>query len=229
MHTKAQAFNFMFTSLIGRLLLGAAIVAVLSGCQIMPPDLLKAPENSLAVRQIESRKFTGISEADLLAASSNVLQDMGFNLENSEVKLGVITANKDREAYDTVEVTTMVLLKILSYGQSSYAIGKKQTIRASIVIKPATSDSVIGTIYSSDKKPNATKNVDTKPSAKGKTADPIEDAMNRPGNYIIRLTLQRVVTKTDQSMYSESIKDPEIYQDFFSKLSKSVFLEAQKI
>jgi hypothetical protein len=195
----------------------------------MPSDAFKAPENTLAVRQVESRKFNGISEVDLLSASSNVLQDMGFNLENSEVKLGVITASKDREAYDTVEVTKLVLLKVLSYGQSSYAIGKKQTIRASIVMTPAPAESVIGTIYSGAKKSSDSKPDAAKTNSKSKDQNLIDDAMERPGNYIIRLTLQRVVTKTDNSIQSESIKDPEIYQEFFSKLSKSVFLEAQKI
>ena len=204
-------------------------VTILSGCIGMPIDAFKAPENTLAVRQTESRKFNGISEADLLSASSNVLQDMGFNLENSEVKLGVITASKDREAYDTLEVTTMVLLKVLTYGQSSYAIGKKQTIRASIVITPAPAESVVGTIYSGAKKNSDSKPDSTKTKPKSNDQNPIDAAMERPGNYIIRLTLQRVVTKTDNSIQSESINDPEIYQEFFSKLSKSVFLEAQKI
>ena len=35
-------------------------------------------------RQLETRRYDGIQEASLIAASANVLQDLGFNLENSE-------------------------------------------------------------------------------------------------------------------------------------------------
>lgn len=199
----------------------ATLVAFfLIGCQGVPPDVFKSPDDMMSRRQIESRKFKGISEADLLAASNNVLQDMGFNLENSEVSLGIMTASKERDAFDTVEITKLVAVKLLTFGMGSTVISKDQTIRATIVIKPAPEDSVTGTIYYG---------AQNKSSSEQHSKQTGKDAPQASESFIVRLSLQRIVRRSDKSIVSESIKDPEIYQEFFSKLSKSVFIEAQKI
>jgi len=47
---------------------------------------------------------------------------------------------------------------------------------------------------------------------------------------VVRATFQRVVWNSyGQLNRLEGLKDPELYKQFFEKLSKSVFLEAQKI
>lgn len=202
--------------------LAVAGVIGLSGCvHQIPEGAFDVSPDMMAQRQVESRKFTGISEEEILIASSNVLQDMGFNLENSEVKLGVLTANKQREATNAGEIAGAIIMAALFRVQMPTS--KDQTIRVALVIKPATSDSVIGTLYS-----GASKAAQPAPGkiAKGKKADPTAAT---PESYVVRVTFQRIVRRTDNSTYAETIKDPELYQEFFDKLSKSVFIEAQKI
>ena len=170
----------------------------------------------------------GITEESALVSSSNVLQDMGFNLENSEVSLGVLTANKQRDATNAGEVVGAVFLALL-FGVMA-PVSKSQSIRVSLVVHPAGVDSAIAQSYS-----NATASTPIEAAKKAVKNLPkaeqekIISIATQPGNYIVRVTFQRVVTRTDNSVYVETIDDPEIYQEFFDKLSKSVFIEAQKI
>lgn len=204
----------------GTALVVAGVIGLTGCAHQIPEGAFDVSPDMMAQRQVESRKFTGISEEEILIASSNVLQDMGFNLENSEVKLGVLTANKQREATNAGEIAGAIIMAALFRVQMPTS--KDQTIRVALVIKPAPSESVIGTLYSGASNAPATMAVKTK----GKKAEPVAAA---PESYVVRVTFQRIVRRTDNSTYAETMKDPELYQEFFDKLSKSVFIEAQKI
>lgn len=175
------------------LILTCAAATILAGCITLPPNAFVVTEQQLARRQIETRRYDSIKEENLLIAASNVLQDMGFSLENSETKLGLISASKQRDATESGEVVAAIIVALLGGGATP--ISKDQTIRVSLVVRPFQA-----------------------------TAD------NTPkDNHFVRVTFQRIVRRTDNSMFVQTLDEKELYEGFFERLSKSVFLEAQKI
>lgn len=117
-----------------------AAVTLTAGCVTIPPDAFRVTESTLQQRQVETRVFRDAKEEQLLAAASNVLQDMGYQLEDAEVELGVLTASKERSAVNAGQVVGMVLLAAL--GGGSTPIDKDQTIRVAVVSKPLYVDGV---------------------------------------------------------------------------------------
>ena len=61
------------------------VFLLMAGCVQIPPNTFVTTPELLQQRQLETRRYDDIKEADLITASANVLQDLGFNLENSEV------------------------------------------------------------------------------------------------------------------------------------------------
>lgn len=125
-----------------RVIAVTVVVTLLVGCMTLPEKAFVVTDQQIARRQVETRKYEGVKEEALLVASSNVLQDMGFSLENSETKLGVLTASKQRDATSAGEIFAAILIAALV--GASTPVSKDQTIRVSLVVRPvqATSDSL---------------------------------------------------------------------------------------
>jgi hypothetical protein len=171
----------------------ALSLSTLPGCASIPKDALVLTPDSMERRQLQTRRIDGIDEPGLLSASAGVLQDLGFNIDESETRLGVIVASKDRSAVTGGQVLGAVLLALMG-GYPD--IDKTQKIRVSLVTRPALA----------------------------------QDGQPLPKTQLLRITIQRIVTNTGgQVTRIESIEEPEIYQEFFDRLSKSVFLEVQQI
>ena len=163
------------------------LVLFLVACGGIPKDALQFNIDTLADRQLQTRKFDLKDEKALILAGAGVLQDMGYAIDESETKLGVVVGSKNRDATSGAQVAGAVVLALL--GGGSTPIDKTQLIRASLITR--TSDS---------------------------------------GSILLRVTFQRTVWNTQNEITKiEAIKDPVIYKEFFEKLSKSAFLEAQEI
>ena len=162
---------------------------VLAACeQGVPKEALQLSPDSLERRQAQTRVFETTDEAELLLASALLLQDLGFNLDESEVELGVVVASKDRDATEADQVAASIVMAALLGVAMPW--DDEQKIRAAVITRKLK---------------------------------------DRKG-YAVRLTMQRIIWDTQGKVSgTEPLDDPEMYQEFFSKLSKAVFLEAQEL
>ena len=157
------------------------------GCQnrILREALTVTPE-SLKDRQLQTRIFEDSDERKILTASAAVLQDLGFTINETEVRAGVISSSRERDVTDPKEVILSIALIFLGI---YFPYAKKQKVFASLVTIPLDHHRIA-----------------------------------------VRITFQHMVWNIDHVLIkNEQLNEPEIYQEFFEKLSKSVFLVAHEI
>jgi hypothetical protein len=182
---------------------GCVVLSLLSsGCMtsIPPEDFFLLSEESPKYRAMQVRMFETFNETELLSASAAVLQDVGFEVEESVLPVGFLRAEKERSAREYGQEIRRFLGLILSFGYILTPVDLHQKIAATVISRPLN--------------PEASR-------------------------FEVRVMFYRVVwqgegyversTIPPGGQWMEMIRDPEIYQQFFAKLSKSVFLEAHKI
>jgi len=166
-------------------------VACLMACMVrnIPEEALALKPESPQQRQMQTRRFETTDETRILATCASLLQDIGFSIDETELRLGVLTASKHRSAQDGKQIATAVVILVLLGVQ--IPLDTSQTMTASVITRPIGEDRKY---------------------------------------YAVRVTFQRVVYD-DRGLVSkrEPLTDPRIYQGFFEKLSKALFLEAHEI
>ena len=116
------------------------VLALVSACAMqVPRDALLLSPQAAEQRERQTRKFDGVAEKQMLAASAAVLQDLGFTIDEGETSLGLIVASKERSAINNVEVAGAYLLTALSIlaltpEEPQYA--KRQLVRVALVTTP---------------------------------------------------------------------------------------------
>ena len=113
------------------------LTMLITGCASMPKDALRLSPQSLQLRQLETRRFDGTDEKQILAASAGLLQDLGFNIDESETPLGLVVASKERSAVTATQVTGAVIAALFGINQPIY---KLQKIRVCLVVRPTKND-----------------------------------------------------------------------------------------
>jgi|APGre2960657444_1045066.scaffolds.fasta_scaffold199347_1 hypothetical protein len=185
----ALCFTLIFSQFVFAATMGQPDNSSVGKDEVNAADVLKLEPESMAQRQLQTRKYSTTAEEKIRNACISVLQDSGFTVENTDAKLGTILASKQREAVESGQVAGALIIAVI-FGVA-IPIDKNQSMFASIVVSPAASEK------------NAS---------------------------LVRITFSRLVWN-DRGAVSkaERLEDPEVYQTFFTKLSKGLFLEAQSI
>jgi hypothetical protein len=167
---------------------GCVAVGLVGCVPQVPPDAFTLQPEALSLRRLQTRKFDTSDEKEILRASLGVLQDLGFEIDEAQSKLGVLVGSKDRDATDAMQITANIAIAVFAGGEAS-PVDRNQKIRVSLVTHVLS-----------------------------------------PRESQVRVTFQRTVWDTQGNISrAESLTDPELYQEFFSKLSKALFLEAHGI
>lgn len=178
------------------------------------PAYAKQPATQLEIREIQTRIVQTPDTNLVFKAAINTLQDNGFIIQFIEDELGYIRAKKDfkdkirnkkRVALYSSLVALQTASTICSYGMTAYNIADP-AMRLSNELAPKT------VIVDS--------NVNVEPY--GKTATKV------------RFTIvMKVLENADGYSYIKSaprqvirVRDSKVYQEFFSQLDKSIFVEA---
>jgi hypothetical protein len=123
-------------------ILGAA--SVLGGCVSANDIAMKygvRPQLAVDFRNVQTRRYETRDEHALLSAATQVMQDLGFTISESNVEVGLVGGSKHRDAEETGQVAGQVALTIMfALMGSAYQPqwDKEQTIRATVVLTPVT-------------------------------------------------------------------------------------------
>ena len=174
-----------------------------------PVEIFVLTPESAANKAMQTREFETPSSDELLSASAAVLQDLGFQITESARDLGFLRAAKERSAREYGQEVNRGIVAFLTFVLSAFA-GANITTFSPIDLHQQINASMIAQPLQSDDKRQTLRVVFYRLVWKG-------DGMS--GNQTIQPGQQKM----------EMIRDAEIYQYFFARLSKAVFLEAHKI
>lgn len=174
-------------------------------------EFFRLTEDSAANKSMQTRRFE-ISDGDeLLSASAAALQDLGFQVTEADRTLGFLRAAKERSARETGQEWNRAVTAFVTFAVSVFA-GANTTLIMPIDLHQQINASLI--------------------------AHPLERSEDG-ARFEVRVMFYRLVWKGEgQSgdtyippgeQMMEMIRDAEMYQRFFARLNKSVFLEGEKI
>lgn len=125
-----------------RLLLLLLPIAV-AACGATPRDAFRMQESALAIREMQTREYTDVTDAIVLTASAGLLQDMGYAIDEIEEPLGVLSASKRAEASSRMDYVGNVFVQgfkcVFTFdckGPDAKEIGAYQDIYMTVVTRP---------------------------------------------------------------------------------------------
>lgn len=158
---------------------------------------------------MQTRQFETPSSDELLSASAAVLQDLGFQVTESDPDLGFLRAAKERSAREYGQEIQAGVIAFLTFAASVLG-GANSTLILPTDLQQQINASLVAMPLQADEKRQEVRVVFYRLVWKGEGAS--GDQYIPPG---------------EQKM--EMIRDAEVYQQFFARLAKATFLEAQRI
>jgi hypothetical protein len=160
---------------------------------------VEPPQTQLQVREYQTRTFDTADHRMVMKAMLNVLQDDGYVVKNAVVDLGLITAAKDID---------------VAPGRS----GSDGLFGGTIVLGGGPGGVIFGGPQS-------------RPSYRKTETRDFTGNVSEFGNQTkVRVSFQRKVLDNRGDVVAvEPIEDPVFYQDFFSRMDKSLFLQKEQL
>jgi len=175
-------------------------VFVLASCATLPRDAFRLSESALSIRAMQTREYSSVSDTAILSASSAVLQDMGYAIDEIEEPLGVLSASKRANATSGMKafgsftrdgVRCVFSLLRACDGKHYSKLDDVQDIRLTLVSRPQ---------------------------------------LDSESDVVVRITIQRVIwDKKGRLSEQQTVTDDQVYASFFKKMSKAVFLEQEGV
>lgn len=135
---------------VGCALLAAVSLAAAAGCQTTRVEqhtaALTVSSQTVAMRQVQSRRYDTQDEAAVLASCVGVLQDLGFFVDEASPDTGFVVGSKDRDAVEAQQVAGQLVLATLvaALGARYDPVwDRDQKIRIAIATKPVGASVVV--------------------------------------------------------------------------------------
>ena len=147
---------------------------------------------------MQTRQFDDVADAQILSASVGVLQDLGYSIDELDKHLGVLSASKRADASDSSQMLSRAALDVFSC--------------------------VVTFLFACDnehfKKSNKEQDI--------RLTIVVLPEKNTGSSHDVRVTMQRIVRDREGRIRHQlTVSDPVVYQRFFARLDKSVFLEKE--
>lgn len=113
-------------------------LSLLISCGSIPTDAFRLSVTPMEDRKIQTRRFETTNRRLLLRASAGVLQDMGYSIDESNAKLGVLTASKRVDATEGTQIAVAVFVGLLT--GTVMPIDTVQKLRLTLVINSSLDD-----------------------------------------------------------------------------------------
>jgi hypothetical protein len=126
---------------VSQILCCVGLCCILAGCVPPPKGFLRPSEGFMAERQLESRKYDTKDTVQITAAVVGVLQDMGFEIDESETELGFVAASSQADATNPAQIAAALALDITAalFGactNSTSQCDKEQKVKIAVIARP---------------------------------------------------------------------------------------------